>query len=166
MNLVQTMESANLFCGRDFDGENSNHLVLTQLQLPSLEKQYVDHRAGGAPLAMEVDTVTAKPQCTFTILGWTPQIMQLYNSWSGDDNWFTAYGLVRDQMSGTAMQAVAMMCGQLGRVNPVSWQKGDLSHYQYSIRGMTYYQLVLADEPLVLWDFFNNTFIIGDRQAA
>jgi phage tail tube protein FII len=160
------MEAANLFCGKTAADEgNSNHIVLSELQLPSMERQYSDHRATGAPVAIEIDTVTARPEATFMILGWTPQIMSLYQSWAGDDNWFTAYGLVRDRVSGVALQAIAVMRGQLGRVNPQNWRKGDLMHHNYSIRAMTYYQLVLADQPVFLWDFFSNTLIVGDKDV-
>jgi len=53
------------------------------------------------------------------------------------------------------------MRGRLGRIEAENWRKGDLQHHNYSIRGMTHYELVLADESLILWDFFTNTFLVG-----
>lgn len=167
-NMLLTMEKANLFCGKTAaDEANSNHLILAEMKLPMMDEQYVDHRAGGAPLAIEVDTIVARLESTFVLAGWTPQVAELFYSWAADDNWFTAYGLVRDRATGDALQAVALLRGRLGRADPVNWRNGELQHWNYSIRGIVHYELVLADEPVYFWDFYTNTFIVGgvDRNA-
>jgi phage tail tube protein FII len=163
-NTLFVMEKANLFCGKvAADQANSNHLILAELKLPTMDEQYVDHRAGGAPLAIEVDTIVARLEATFVLAGWTSQVNKLFYSWAADDNWFTAYGLVRDRVNGRPLQAIAQMKGRLGRADPVNWRNGDLQHWNYSIRGIVHYELVLADQPMYLWDFYSNTFIVGGR---
>jgi P2 family phage contractile tail tube protein len=168
MNRLITLEAANLFCGSvPADITPSNHLTLAEIKLPAWDEQYVDHRAGGAPVAIEVDTIFARPECTFTLAGWSDQVAALIASWSEQENWFYAYCVLRDRMDGQAIEGVATMKGRLGRADPQNWRKGDLHHWAYSIRGMVYYQLKTDGEILYDWDFFNNTLVIGgeDRNA-
>jgi len=128
-NTVYIMESANLFCG-DHDPSASNHLVLQELKLPGLEENFVDHAAGGAPLAIEVDTRIQRLEATFNLAGWQPQVMSLLGQSNRMRQTFTAYGLVRDRRSGEALEAKSIMEGRLGRVNPTNFRKGDLmSHH-------------------------------------
>ena len=162
-NPVWVMEDANLFCGvGPTDNVASNHLILTELKLPGLDMQFVDHRAGGAPVAIEISTVIARLEATFVCLGMTPQIMQLIGSWAKTMNWFWAYGVIRDQSTGEAAQAAAAIQGQLGRADPQNYRRGDVMHTNYAIRGIQHYELNIAGDNVYLWDFQTNTRIIGN----
>ena len=80
-NPLVTLEAANLFCGKVPELITpSNHLVLAELKLPAWDEQYVDHRPGGAPVAIEIDTVFARPEVTFTLAGWNHQVNSLVDS--------------------------------------------------------------------------------------
>jgi hypothetical protein len=70
-------------------------------------------------------------------------------------------------LTGIAYQAAAAFIGQLGRADPQNFRKGDVMHTNYSIRGITHYEFALADQPLVLWDFFTSTRYFGgvDKNA-
>jgi len=161
-NPVMIMDYANLYCGAAPDDDTaSNHLVITEFKLPSLDVQYVDHRAGGAPIAIEIDTVMARLESTFSLVGITPQVIELVNAWEPEQNVFFAYGNVRDQLTGVSIQAAAAFRGQLGRVDPQNWRKGDVMHINYAIRGIVHYEFALADEQIFFWDFFTNTRIVG-----
>src|SRR4051812_43175568 len=117
-NTPMIMEYANLFAGaRPEDDTASNHLVISEVKLPSMDVQYVDHRAGGAPVAVEIDTIMARLECTFVLVGLTPQVMALLYSWEPAANKFFVYGSVREQIGGHAVQASAAIKGQLGRVD-------------------------------------------------
>lgn len=167
-NPFMTMEAANLFAGAEpSDVTPSNHLTLAEVKLPSFDEQYADHRAGGAPVAVEVDTVFARLECTFSLAGWTPQVATLIASWLPVQNQFYVYGVIRDRASGVALEAAAEMHGRLGRADPQNWRRGDLGHWAYAIRGLTYYKLVCGDSEMYEWDFMNNTFRVGgeDRNA-
>ena len=157
-----TMEAANLYCGDSASDANaSNHLTLTELKLPGLDLQYVDHRAGGAPVAIEIDTVIARLECTFSLVGVSPQVMGMLGSWSTQKRVFNAYGVIRDQVTGQAAQAQAQLNGQLSKVDPTNWRRGDVMHVAYAIRGITHYELNIAGEPIFFWDFSTNTRIVG-----
>jgi P2 family phage contractile tail tube protein len=159
-NTIYMMESANLFAG-DTDPTKSNHLSLNSLKLPGMEENYSDHNAGGSRVGVEVDTHFNKLEATFNLMGWTPDVLRLIGSWSRTDQRFTAYGLIRDRRTGSAIKATAIMWGRLGRANPTEFTRGNVQQHEYSIRGITHYELTMGDTPLIEWDFFTNTLIIG-----
>jgi Bacteriophage tail tube protein len=157
---VYVMEACNLFCG-DVDPSLSQHLTLSELKLPGLEENYVDHVAGGAPLAIEIDTHINRLEATFNLAGWQPEVMTMIGASRQGAQTFTAYGVIRDRRSGKALESKAIMGGRLGRVNPANWRRGDLQHHEYSIRGLTHYELYMDGEEIYNWDFFLNQRRIG-----
>src|SRR5215831_10914229 len=160
-NHVWTMEEANLFCGAGpEDSAHSNHLVLAELKLPGLDINYVDHRASGAPVTIEIPTILSRLECTFLLIGFTPQVMELLRSYATALNWFTAYGVIRDQVTGDVAQAAAAIRGQLARVDPQNWRRGDVLHTAYAIRGIKHYEFQIAGEQIYYWDFAENTFVV------
>lgn len=164
-NHPLVLDYANLYCGSAPNDETkSNHLVLTELTLPTLEIQYVDHRAGGAPVAVEIDVVMTRMELSFEIVGITPQIMALLRNLESSKHDFFAYGNLRDYMSGDAMQLEAIFRGQLARVEPRPIRRGNVFHMKYQVRGLMRYELYIGDDnvPIYRWDFFNNEFESGD----
>jgi phage tail tube protein FII len=117
---------------------------------------------------VEISTVIARLECTFVLLGLTPQVMELIGSWASTMNYFTAYGVIRDQSTGEAAQAMAVLKGMLGRSDPQNYRRGDVMHTNYSIRCIMHYELNIAGEQVYLWDFPTNTRVIGgvDQNAV
>jgi P2 family phage contractile tail tube protein len=151
-NLPLVLEAANLFCGDDPSG--SNHLVLQELKLPTLEETYVDHAAGGADIAIEVDVQTARLEASFVLAGWQPTIVTWFALPAGQMT-FTAYGMLRDRLSGDPVEAIAVMRGRLGRVTPGPYHKAELQGHEYAIRAVTYYELTIDDQQIAFFDFFS-----------
>lgn len=161
-NPVWTLEEVNLYCGVSPDDSTaSNHLTLAEFKIPMLDNQYTDHRPGGAPIAIEVSTILARLECTFVLLGLTQQVLLLAESWADAQNWFTGFGVIRDQVTGYVAQAAVSIQGQLGRVDPQNWNRGGIMHTNYSIRGIRHYEFQIAGNPIYYWDFAENTFIVG-----
>jgi P2 family phage contractile tail tube protein len=158
MSSLYIMEAANLFAG---DGSKSNHLTLSQLKLPSLEMNFADHAAGGAPVQIEIDTHINKMEATFNLMGWTPDVMTMIGAFQAEKRHFTAYGVIRDRETGQAQKATAVMFGQLGKANPTEYSRGNLQQHEYSIRGIVRYKLTMGNTPIYDWDFFTNRRIIG-----
>ena len=154
------MTDANLYSGVAQSG--SLHLEIINLKLPGLTETYIDHHPGGAPVSIEVDVSYAKLESTFQLLGWNPGIASLVGAWQREQTMFFAYGLIRDRSSGEAFQAVASIIGRLGTADPQAFQRGESMLWKYAIKGIVYYSLSLAGKQLVLWDFLNNTFQIGE----
>jgi P2 family phage contractile tail tube protein len=156
-NEILNLDYANLFCGSAPDNSsNSNHLLLTEIKLPALDTQYVDHRAAGAPIYIEIGTGMARLECTFVLVGVTTQVMALVDSWASEERNFFMYGNLRNQQTGVAAQLQAAFVGQLGRADPQNYRKGDVMHTNYSIRQIVHYELGIAEDAVYYWDFFSN----------
>lgn len=173
---VYTMESANLICG-DWRGQTapgiSTHLVLQEMKLPTWEENYQDHTPGGAPVAIEVPSHFNKLEATFNLAGWDPEVMTFIGHNSAFYQRFTAYGLIRDRRSSSAHQAVCVMEGRLGRVNPTAFSKGNLMHHEYSIKSIVHYELWMQmksgdAEPseIYWWDFFTSRHRVGQYELT
>ena len=159
---VYVMEEANLYCGAvPTDQSASLHLELSEMKMPAFNQQFVDHRAGGAPTAIEIPTIFAKLESTFQLLGWNTQVAGLIGAWSSQQNQFFAYGNIRDEASGISYQAIAAMKGKLGTADPQNWTRGALAHWNYAVKGIIHYELYIAGNQLYYWDFFENRFIVN-----
>lgn len=157
------MEAVNIVAGDNT--ANDQHLTIQELKLPTLEDNFADHAAGGAPIAIEVDTHMQRLEATFNLAGWTPEVANLVGRWSADQQHFTALGAIRDRRMGTILQARAIMWGRLGRVNPTNFRKGDIFAHEYSIRAITHYELTVMGQELFWWDFFTNVRRIGGQDV-
>jgi phage tail tube protein FII len=168
-NYPLVLDYANLFCGSAVgDDTKSNHLTLSELTLPTMEIQYVDHRAGGAPVAVEIDVVMTRMELSFEVIGITPQIMALLRNLEMSKHDFVAYGNLREYNSGVAMQLMALFRGQLSRMEPRPFKRGEVFHVKYQVRGLMKYELYIGDReiPIYRWDFFSNDFGSGDIIGA
>jgi len=172
-NRFEVMTDVNLICGAAAGGgDQRNHLILTELKLPSWEERYVDFRPGGANAAIEIDVQMMRLQASFTMVGITPQVMKLLRPTTNAQTYFTAYGLIRDLVTLVPSQAMAIMIGRLARVESANYRREDVLHTAYAIRGLMYYRLQVAQgvdlngqpiQPAVIyeWDFMNNQFEVG-----
>lgn len=161
---LYTMELANIFCGMDPsvpDADLSNHLALRELKLPGITENYVDHVPGGSPFAIEIDTHLVRLECTFSLLGWSPQTAKLIAAWSSNQNRFFVYGAIRDRTTGTSYKAEAIMKGRLGLADPQNWRRGDPGTWNYSIRGIVAYELTMGGDEIYNWDFSEHRFQVG-----
>jgi phage tail tube protein FII len=165
------MESVNLIVTDAVSGAVApgipTHLQIQELKLPGLEENYVDHVAGGAPVAIEVQMYINRLEATFNLAGWNPDVATVMTRGDRILQRFTANGLVREKRTSKALKAQAIMEGRLGRTNPTAFRKGDLFSHEYTIRGITHYELYFGDpsgafERLYFWDFFTSDFIVGD----
>jgi uncharacterized protein len=159
-NNVFIMEAANLFCG-DIDPSKSNHLTLSELKLPTLEENMVDHIPGGAPVGVEIDTHINKLEATFNLAGWSTNVMTMIGNSVRAQQVFTAYGVIRDRRSGLAIESKAVIGGRLSKVSPGTFKRGDLQHHEYAIRSIMSYTLEMDHQEIYAWDFFLNQRRIG-----
>lgn len=167
-NTILTFEEANLFCGKEStDNSVSLHLKLSEVKLPAMDELFQEHRSTAAPVALEVNTIFARLECSFTIVGMDPQVYTAIapafesGQWNEDLMWFDMYGVVRDQLSGEIIKGHAKFNGRLGGVDPQAWRRGDLFHTACAIQGLRHYELSLDEESLYFWNFFSNTLIVG-----
>jgi len=178
---IYVMESANLICGdtRAPSGAIagapgvSTHLVLQELKLPTIEENYADHTPGGAMVGIEINTHINKLEATFNLAGWDPEIMTFIGQNHPLFHRFTAYGLIRDRRTSRALQATAIIEGRMGRVNPTAFSKGNLQSHEYSLKGITHYELWMQLEggeakptAIYFWDFFISRLRVGNWELT
>lgn len=152
---LYVMEAANLYCG-DHDPTKSKHLTLAELALPHLTEKYQDHHAGGSRVAIEVAVGIQKLEPTFKLTGWDPDLLTQFGLGDRTKKSFTAYGVVRDKRTGSALSAMAIMEGRLGKVEPSAFKRGDLMDHAYAINEVTHYELWFDGAEKIFWDFFSS----------
>jgi P2 family phage contractile tail tube protein len=154
-----------MYCGsKPDDAFASNHLTLRSVQLPRLEMQYVDHRAGGAPVSIEIDVIQTRMECKFELIGITPQVMELMGRqvFLPFNNDYFIYGHTRNWLTGAPIKAEVFIRGQLGSIEPSEFKRGgEPFSIRYSIRGIVVYQFTLGTEPIYYWNFYRNIWAVG-----
>lgn len=147
------MEAANLFCG-DHDPTASKHLTLTELQLPALNEIFQDHLPGGSKFQIEIGLGVEKLLPTFKLAGTDPDVLSLFGLGTRIKNTFTAYGVIRDQRTGNALEAKAIIGGRLGSIEAETFQRGEMHGHDYAINAVTHYELWWAGKEKFYMDFF------------
>lgn len=161
-NTVYVMEASNLFCG-DHDPENSKHLTLDEITLPSLQAMYQDHHPGGSFVAMEFEVGIQKLTSSFKLKGWDPDLLKQFGLGTPLKRVYTAYGVVRDKRTGRAIEAKAIMEARLGQATPDGFTRGNLMGYAYSLNEITHYELFFDREEIFFWDAFTNVMRTGGQ---
>lgn len=156
------MEGCNVWADNpDGTPGDSNHLQIQELKLPALEEMYVDHNAGGSNMGIEVPTIIQRIEATFNLLGFSPQTMRLIGQSRVASLPFHLRGGIRDRENGALMQATCEIDGRLGRVNPTAYQRQGTMHHEYSIRGITHYELWIGGIEIYWFDYFLSIMRIG-----
>src|SRR5690242_12917884 len=133
MAHVYIIEAANLFCGAE-DLGSSKHLTLRDLKLPTMEEKNAEHHPGGSLFAIQIGGLGFNAlAATFRLVGFDPDMLALFGLGSRLHHRYTAYGVVRDKLTGTAVQSKAIMEGRLQRVEPDAFNRGDLHGEAYGI---------------------------------
>lgn len=154
---IYIMEAANLFCGLH-DPTKSKHLTLAELKLPDLQGIYVDHHAGGALVGTEFEVGIQKLEPTFKLNGFDPDLLSEFGLGTKARNVFTAYGAIRDQRSGTAIEAKAIIEARLGRVAPDTFQRGEMQGHEYAMNSVVRYELWFDGREKIAFDWFTSTW--------
>src|SRR3954469_8749499 len=96
---------------------NSKHLTLDGMKLPTLEEISEAYHAGGAIGEIDVGGLGLKKlEITFKIKGYDPQIMSQFGLGSRGRMPYTAYGLIRDKKSNAAIELKAVAWARLGKM--------------------------------------------------
>jgi P2 family phage contractile tail tube protein len=169
-NSLLVLEAANIFVGDDPTA--SNHLILKNVKFPTVEKSYVDFTAGGAMVGVEVDTHFNKFEVTFSLAGYTPQVLSQVGICARASQQFSLYGMLRDRLDGATQRVEAYVFGQLSKAAPDNFDRGTLSAIEYAIKGVTHYELLINKSQIYYWDMGTNEMLVGgvdieaDQNAA
>jgi len=151
------MEAVNLFCGTD-DPTKGKHLSIAELKLPDLQAIYADHHAGGALVATEFEVGIEKLEPTFKLSGFDPDLLSQFGLGTKHRQFFTAYGVIRDQRTGKPIEAKSIIEARLGRIAPDAFQRGEMHGHEYAMNSVVHYELWFNDAEKLYWDFFTSSW--------
>jgi hypothetical protein len=153
-------ESCNLFVGDD-GPDNSKHLSLESIKLPTLEEISQEHHAGGAIGQIKVGGLGLKPlECTFKLKGWDPQTLSQFGLGKKNQLPFTVYGLIRNKNGNAALECKAIIRARLAKVEPDEFKRGDLYGHNYMLDEILHYELYFDKQEKYYWDFFGSDYRI------
>lgn len=158
MSKLYVMEAANLFVGAETD-EGSKHLTLRDLKLPTMEEKTAEHHPGGSMFAVQISALGFSPlAASFKLIGIDPDMLLFFGLGNQLRRRYTAYGVIRDKITGRAIQSKALMEGRLQRIEQDTFNRGDLAGHDYSISEIFHYELYIdgvekfwMDFPTVEW---------------
>lgn len=148
------MEAANLFIG-DENPEAGKHLKITNLTLPTLEFDSVDHRGGGA--SMEVGwgmNVIKKLEMSFKLAGFDEEAYAAAGIGSNAPRTFTARGMLRRKSDGKGFNAVATVKACMGKIAPDGFDRSNVFGHDHSLVEITRYRLIVGDVEWFYVDYF------------
>ena len=149
-------EAVNLFCGDD-GPDNSKHLNLESIKLPTLEEISQEHYGGGAIGQIAVGGLGLKTlECTFKLKGYDPQTMSQFGLSSPVRKPYTCYGAIRDKKSGRAIEVKAIMEARLGKIEGDEHKRGDLLGHDHMLHELLHYELSFDGREKYYYDFFTS----------
>lgn len=163
--LIQ--EAVNLFVGDDGQN-NSKHLTLSTIKLPTLEEKSQAHFAGGAIGEINIGGLGLNAlECTFGIKGYDPQIMSQFGLGQRRNLNYTIYGAVRDLQGNRPVELKAVIQGRLARLEGDDMTRGELVGHNHMIHEIMHYALTFDGKEKYYYDFFTSDWRVdGQSQNA
>jgi P2 family phage contractile tail tube protein len=148
------LEQVNLFVG-DHNPEDSNHIKLQSLGLPTLEHVSVTHLGGGAAGEVEFGMNALKALTpSFKLAGFTQSSYRALGIGTNEPMNFTAYGVLKNKQTGAQHQAKSIIRGIVGRLAPDAFARADAFGHDHSVTEVTHYELSVDAEEWFYWDYF------------
>lgn len=161
MASLYILEAANLFV-TDNGPNNSKHLSLQQVKLPTLEEVTAQHHAGGAIGEIEIGGLGVKALvCQFDLVGVDPQTLAQFGLGSQETQPYTIYGLARDKNGGRAIEVKSVLQARLTKAEPDAFKRGDLFKNAYELKEVSHYELYVDQQEIYYWDFFTSDYRVN-----
>lgn len=146
-------EATNLFVGDD-GPNNSKHLNLESVKLPTLEEIMQTFYPGGAIGEIEVGGLgLRKLEMTFKVKGHDPQILSQFGLGTRERRPYTCYGLVRDKQGNRPVELKAIVHARLGRIEGDELKTGELIGHDHALHEIWHYELYWDGKEKYFYDF-------------
>ena len=167
MSNFYVMEAVNLFCG-DHNPNNSKHLTLQTLQLPTLEEMTAEHTPGGSIAGLEIGMGTLSPLAAgFKLAGYDPDLLSMFGIGKKQREVYTAYGVLRDKRTSRAIEAKSIFHARLNRIEPDEFSRGELMGHDHGLIEIMHYESYFDGKEKHYFDFFNQVWRVdGVSQNA
>lgn len=146
-------EAVNMFVGDD-GPDNSKHMNLESIKLPSLEEVSQTYYPGGGIGEISIGGLGLKKlDVTFKIKGFDPQIMSAFGLSSPVRMPYTVYGVIRDKKGNRAIELKAIIEARLGKIEADELKRGDLSGHDHMLHEIWHYELHWDGREKYFYDF-------------
>lgn len=141
------MRNCNIFVDR-----TSKIGQASEVTLPAPEVQTEEIRNAGMHSPIDVPLGIVKPEASFKMTAFDPQVLALYGVTPGNYKDFLMMGALVDQ-DGTTHSAECFIRGFLQKFDPGSWKPGDLSETDLMV-SIYSYKIKVDDAEIVSVDPF------------
>lgn len=161
------LEATNLFVGDD-GPNNSKHLVLSSLKLPTFEEKSQMHFAGGAIGEISVGGLGLSAlECTFGLSGYDLQTMSQFGLGTRRHQAYTAYGALRDLQGNKPIEMKAVLQARMARLEGDELKRGEMIGHNHGLHEILHYQLSFDGKEKYYYDFFTSDWRVdGISQNA
>ncbi|WNV10088.1 phage major tail tube protein [Tardiphaga sp. 709] len=164
---LHIQEAVTLFVGDD-GPNNSKHLNLSSIKLPTLEEKSQTHFGGGAIGEITIGGLGLSAlEVTFGIKGYDPQIMSQFGLGVRRSLNYTMYGAVRDIKGNAPVELKAVIQGRMLRLEGDDLQRGELVGHSHTIQEILHYALFWNGVEKYYYDFWTSDWRVdGVSQNA
>lgn len=169
---IYVMEQVNLFLG-DENPDESLHLALQSMTLPTLEYATSTHMGGGAVMEVEWNMGVLKAlKPTFKLVGFAHNAYRAFGIGSNLPRTYTARGGLRRKSDGKLFKAVATFKGTISKLAAESFEAGKALGHDHEFADLTRYKMVVDNETWTNVDFFSGKRVnfgvdeFGEMRAA
>lgn len=150
------LEQANIFLG-DANPEDSNHIKLASVALPTLERVTASHLGGGAVSEVNWSMNAFRAlEPSFKLAGFSESSYRLLGIGTAEAQRFTIYGGLRNKETGKILQAKAIVRGIIGRLAADAFERASAFGHDHGITEVTRYELHVDGEEWFYMDYFTS----------
>ena len=135
----------------------------SEITLPVPAEKLEEIRNAGMVMPIDVPMGYEKPEASFKLTGFDPQVIMLFGLAVGQEREFMATGALAHE-DGTIINATAYIRGRLTKNDHGSWKAGEVGENEFSI-SLRFYRLEVDGVTLIEMDPFNVS-INGVSQTA
>jgi P2 family phage contractile tail tube protein len=125
----------------------------SEITLPVPTEKMEEMRNAGMVMPMDIPMGYEKPESSFKLTGFDPQVIVLFGLAIGVEKEYMATGALVHE-DGTVINATAYIRGRLMKTDHGTWKPGEAGENDFSIT-VRYYKLEVEGAPLIEMDPFN-----------
>lgn len=148
---LYNLDTANLFLGDD-DPDESLHLVLSSVKMPSLEEAVKEHTPGGGVGTIEIPMRKLSAiSMTFSLMGVAPNALSMFMAARRQN--YTVRGNLYNLSEQIDIPLVGVISGRMTKVEMGEFKKDDGVSTDYEIKGVMRYRLTIDGREKFFYDY-------------
>ncbi len=158
---VRIWEAANLFVG-DNGPNNSKHLSLVNITLPSMKEASEEHKAGGAIGSLNIGfNFLEALEVKFKLVGSDPQAKVQFGIGAQATKPYTIYGGIRDKNGGRLIERKVIVHGRMLEMIEDEFERAKLLNQDHTISEIIHMEWYEDGAEIYYYDWFNTVFRVN-----